>query len=310
MIIREVILMRKYFILPIIFISIILTNANADVSRKDVIHEETSVYHHILIADVDGIRILSFDGSQESKMSLDDPLKGHFEYTEYFQMPFLWDNHLERVLMVGLGGGSTQRAYQHFYPDVQVDTVELDPAVKRVAEEYFGVEETENHTINVMDGRVFLRRTKTQYDVIVMDAYTSNRYGSFIPYHLATKEFFQIASDHLTRDGVLCYNVIGQINGWRADIVGSLYNTLKEVFPQVYMFPAQDSQNVVMVATKSGQMFTPKMIKNECEELISKGKVKNLRFRKLIHSFVNYQPSTANRSMACSVLVKDSFILL
>lgn len=289
--------MPRTILLSLIFTLAIVTNAKAITIPAETIYEETSVYHHILVVDDGDTRILSFDGSQESKMSLTDPLKGHFEYTEYFQMPWLWDNHIEKVLMVGLGGGSTQRAYKHFYPDVMVETVELDPAVVKVAKQYFGVTESPTHKINVMDGRVFIKRSTKQYDVIVMDAYTSNRYGSYIPYHLATKEFFQIASDHMSKDGILCYNVIGQINGWRSDIVGSLYNTIKEVFPQVYMFPAQDSENVVMVATKSGQMYTPKMIRSECEELINSGKVKNLRFRKLINSFINYQPSTANRSI-------------
>ena len=36
----------------------------------------------------------------------------------------------------------------------------------------------------------------------VLDAYVQHRYGSSIPYQLATEEFFQLASDHLTTNGV------------------------------------------------------------------------------------------------------------
>ena len=129
-----------------------------------------------------------------------------------------------------------------------------------------------------------------------MDAYTSNRYGSFIPYHLATKEFFQLASDHMIPDGVLAYNVIGQIYGWRADIIGSLYNTLKSVFPQVYMFPAKESQNVVMIATKSSHRLTMKMILEEANKLGRESKVPMPMFRIRASSFTDVMPSTANRS--------------
>ena len=51
--------------------------------------------------------------------------------------------------------------------------------------------------------------------------------------------------------GVLAYNVIGQMQGWRTDFIGAMYRTLKEIFPQVYTFPAESSMNVVIVATKS-----------------------------------------------------------
>src|SRR5213594_4077358 len=102
-----------------------------------VVFEATSPYHHIRVIDQDGIRTLSFDGSMETRMSLRDPLKGHFEYTEYFQMPWLWNTQLTSVLMIGLGGGSTQRAYEHYYPTVTIDTVEIDPLVVELAQQYF-----------------------------------------------------------------------------------------------------------------------------------------------------------------------------
>ena len=89
-------------------------NARAQPGRK-VIFERISQYHHIQVYDENGVRTLSFNGSWESTMSLTNPLTGHFEYTEYFQMPFIWNPDIKRVLMAGLGGGSTQRAFQHYY---------------------------------------------------------------------------------------------------------------------------------------------------------------------------------------------------
>ena len=82
-------------------------------TRAEVIYETTSPYHHIRVMDEYGMRTLCFDASWESRMSLQDPLKGHFEYTEYFHMPWLWNPAITNVLMIGLGGGTTQRAYQH-----------------------------------------------------------------------------------------------------------------------------------------------------------------------------------------------------
>ena len=107
--------------------------AGAQTEQRAVLFDRISAYHHIQVYDENATRTLSFNGSWETKMSLTNPLTGHFEYTEHFQMPWLWNHDIKRVLMEGLGGGSTQRAYQHYYTNVMVDTVEIDPVVVRVA---------------------------------------------------------------------------------------------------------------------------------------------------------------------------------
>src|SRR5580765_2338850 len=178
-----------------------------------IIFDAISAYHHIRVIDRDGLRTLSFDGSMETRMSLRDPLKGHFEYTEYFHMPLLWNSTITNVLMIGLGGASTQRAYQHYYTNITVETVEIDPKVVQVAKEYFKFTESARQQVHTSDGRVFLRRSQGKYGAIILDAYVQHRYGSSIPYHLATKEFFDLASNHLTTNGVLAYNVIGTLRG-------------------------------------------------------------------------------------------------
>ena len=56
-----------------------------------VLFETYSAYHHIEVVESRGIRTLSFDGSRETQMSVTNPLAGHFEYTEFFHMPWLWN---------------------------------------------------------------------------------------------------------------------------------------------------------------------------------------------------------------------------
>jgi len=265
-------------------------------AQSVLLFDRISAYHHIQVYDENGKRMLSFNGSRETTMSLTNPLAGHFEYTEYFQMPWLWNHDIKRVLMVGLGGGSTQRAYQHYYTNVMVDTAEIDPVVVEVAKKYFTVQETPRLKIHTNDGRVFLRQTTNIYDVILMDAYSTTRYGSSLPRQLVTKEFFTLASQHLSTNGVLAYNVIGQIQGYRATLIGAMYRTLSEVFPRVYMFPAVESQNVVFVATKSAAPFTAARVEQEARQLISSGTVTLPTFSMRVKSFTDERPPTAGTS--------------
>src|SRR5262249_22578460 len=85
-----------------------------------IIYERISPYHHVQVIDENGTRMLSFNGTRETMMSIANPLTGHFEYTEYFHTPWLWNHDIRRVLMMGLGGGSTQRSFQHYYTNVMV----------------------------------------------------------------------------------------------------------------------------------------------------------------------------------------------
>ena len=253
----------------IILLAFVLLSAPVDAAGpQGVRFRTTSAHNQITVEDSGGYRLLRFNGSMETRMWIANPRRGHFEYTEYFQMPLLWSPEAKRVLIMGLGGGSVVRAYQNDYPKIHVDSVELDPVVAKVAKQFFHVKETAKHKIHFQDGRQFLRLNKqTKYDAIMMDAYTSNQFGTNIPFHLATKEFFALAADDLTKDGTLVFNVIGTYTNWNSDVVGSIYQTLKAVFPHVYHFPASDTRNIVMLATKDPKPLTPKSLADKVKVL-------------------------------------------
>lgn len=260
------------------------------------IYQVTSPYHHIRVVDEGTNRLLCFDDATETRISLDDPLKGHFEYTEYFHMPWLWNTNIQSALMVGLGGGSTQLAFEHDYPGLKLDSVEIDPVVVRVAKQYFSFRESERQRVFVEDGRMFLRRSQAKYDLIILDAYVQGRYGSSIPQHLATREFFTILRDHLTTNGVVAYNVIGTLAGWRADIVGAIYRTLESVFPQVYCFPAKSSQNIVLVATRASVKADLPALRQRAVTLMQLRRITLPGFLERLNSLQSTPPRNASRS--------------
>ena len=68
-------------------------------------------------------------------------------------------------------------------------------------------------------------------------------------------------------NGVVVFNVIGTYDDWNSDVVGSIYQTLKAVFPHVYHFPASDTRNIVMVATKDTRALTPKSLAEKVKAL-------------------------------------------
>ena len=259
-----------------------------------IVFETTSAYHHIQVVDVGDIRTLVFDSTSESRMLLSNPLEGHFEYTEMFHLAWLWYGKITNVLMIGLGGASTQRAFEHDYPGVQIETAEIDPAVLRVATNYFGFRESPRQRVFLEDGRVHLRRSQKLFDAIFVDAYSENRYGAFIPQHLVTKEFFALAAARLSTNGVLAFNVMGRLDDWQADLLGAMYKTLKTEFPQVYLFPCRSNWNVVFIATKSPERTDLGSLWTRADYLVRSGRVKLPKFRARLDTFDALAPSTTS----------------
>lgn len=267
-----------------------------------VVFETTSSYHHIRVVDDGGIRTLLFDNAMQTRMALRAPLTGHFDYVESFHLPWLWNARITNVLMIGLGGASVQRSYRHYYPEVCVDTIELDPAVIRVAADYFHYSNSPTHRIILGDGRPFIRHTTNRYDVILLDAYTASPYGAFLPHALVTKEFFTLATARLSTNGVLAYNVMGDLNDGRENVLGALYNTLKSVFPQVYVFPAQTSKNVVLLGTRQATRVEVRLLQQRAAYVRQSGRALPPWIEKKIHTLRSIAPAAANNS---SVLTDD-----
>lgn len=247
---------RLYTTLVLALLILLLLAAPASSGWSTTVYEADSLYHHIRVVDDSGKRILRFDNSMETTMSIANPYTGHFEYIDYFFQAFCLNPNIKNSLMLGLGGGSAPKLMQLYFPQVAVDVVEIDSMVYDVAKEYFYFKPAKNTQVTIQDARVFLRKTDKVYDLIIMDAYTSNKYGSYIPFHLATREFFEIVDSRLADNGVFAFNIIGQIYGERQEVVAALYRTLRERFPNLYIFPAITSQNVVIIASKSSVRHT------------------------------------------------------
>jgi spermidine synthase len=265
-------------------------------AAEKIVFEVTSPYHHIRVVDNQGLRTLMFDNSTESRISLANPIQGHFEYSDYFHMPWLWNEKINRVLMIGLGGGTTAMSWQHYYSNVVFETVELDPKVVQVAKSHFFVKESPSLRIQVEDGRIFLRRSQAVYDLLILDAYTVSRYGSSIPYSLVTQEFFTLADKHLTTNGMLAYNVIGTLQGDQETVVSAVYKTLRSVFPRVYYFPASGSQNVVLLATKDATLRTLPELHGQYAALTNQGWQTLPVFSARLKNFRNDPPPAVERS--------------
>ncbi len=141
-------------------------------------------------------------------------------------LPSLAGGPYGRLLVLGNAGGSISTLYTRIWPQVTIDGVEIDPLVTSAGRRYLDMTNPRLHVYSA-DARFWLEGSRRRYDAIAIDAYTQ----PYIPFYLATREFFQLVDAHLTADGVAAVNV-----GTPPDqtaLVGRIATTMRSVFPTV-----------------------------------------------------------------------------
>jgi len=228
-----------------------------------VLLEKESLYHYIRVIEEDGIRRLQFRRSgaeyEESAINIRQPLKFEMYYYSLMLAGFAHKPDPERILFIGLGGGTISMAIHHYFPKVHIDNVELDPDVVEVAKKYFGFKEDDRMKVYVRDGRVQVRRLlrdKAKYDIIFADAFR----GGYIPYHLTTKEFMESLKALLTSDGIVVSNL-------RPGFESYDYHrrTFNAVFRNQYSYGS--GSNVIVIVDAQEKPLTQKDLEASAQRL-------------------------------------------
>ncbi|HZB77874.1 MAG TPA: fused MFS/spermidine synthase [Solirubrobacteraceae bacterium] len=125
----------------------------------------------------------------------------------------VWDGYLSTPISVlgrpprsmailGNGAGTTMRAYEKFFPETEIDGVEIDGELTELGEKWFGLRERPNARLHTDDARPFLRAAERRWEAILVDAYRQ----PYIPFYLTTREFFRLTRERLEPGGVLVVN--------------------------------------------------------------------------------------------------------
>jgi predicted membrane-bound spermidine synthase len=163
------------------------------------------------------------------------------QYWDLFALlPPLLGHSARNMLVIGNAGGTIARMYGVFYPRVAIDGVELDPSVTEAGRRFLGLDDNPRLHVYTADGRPFLQRTHRRYDLIVVDAYRQ----PYVPFYLATREFFALARRHLQPGGILALNIAKVPGDDR--LTRAVDTTLLAAFPQVWRWPALRFNDLVM----------------------------------------------------------------
>jgi spermidine synthase len=182
-------------------------------------------------------------------------LFGNGQYIESFPDPyqaagfthFVLSQHPHPGTILLIGGGSTGILQEMLkYPLHLVHYVELDPTLIEATLPFLSGQDKEaldDERIEIFytDGRHFVKTTRTSYDMVIVnlpDPATANLNRFY------TLEFFKEVKEKLKEGGVLVTGITSSVNYLGEEVgryAGSLYHTLKKVFPFIVVVPGTEN---------------------------------------------------------------------
>ena len=168
-------------------------------------------------------------------------LDGYFQTSEFdeflyheslVQFPLFAHPSPKKILIIGGGdGGSLEEATKHPHID-SITMVELDKEVVEFSKKYLSEinkNSFEDKRVNLIfdDGIKFLENTKENFDIIILDLTDPSGESR----DLYTKEFYELVSKRLNKNGILSLHTEAYIH--YPDIFSRIISTLKSVFRYV-----------------------------------------------------------------------------
>ena len=238
-----------WLLMPLALLALTLLWAAGPIKQTPgQIFEQESAYNYIQVLEVDGYRYLRLNEGQgihsvwhADLLNYGGPWQMFLVAPFYNPAPYL-PEQVESIAIVGLAAGTIPRQASAVFGPIPMDGFEIDPAIIQVGREYFDMDMPNLNAV-AQDGRWGLEHSPRRYTIIGVDAYRP----PYIPWHLTTREFFQVVYDHLEEDGVLVINV-GRSPRDRS-LIDDLASTIQTVFPSVHVVDVPLSFNTIVYAT-------------------------------------------------------------
>ncbi len=272
-----------------VLVLIIVAWVSAGQHLKDApgqIYETESAYNYIQVIQQNGYTMLHLNDGEGIHSIYNPNVLFYGGPWELFLVgPYFNPNaspaDVHRIGIVGLAAGTTARQATAIYGNIPIDGWEIDPAIVQVGRKYFDMT-MPNLNVHIEDGRYGLEHSPYQYDILVVDAYRP----PYIPPHMTTREFFQMAASHLTPRGVLAINV-GRAPNDRS-LIDGLATTMATVFPSIHVTDIPGTLNSIIYATM--QPTTPEAFANNFLRLSNIPNTPPLLLQSMSVAYTNLQP--------------------
>ncbi len=155
------------------------------------------------------------------------------------------DGPPRRILMLGLGGGTSLRILRHLIAEGSQTAVEMDPGMLDLASRYMDLDALDVRVIR-RDAYEWLKSTrKPLYDIVFDDIYLAGKEDVFRPRELDAGTL-ELMRRRLHPNGLLGVNLV--IGRGHRNTQSRTRRALREMFPVVTSLRTPDTSNEVLMA--------------------------------------------------------------
>jgi spermidine synthase len=206
-------------------------------------------YDKPFILDTGGLRHLQFDlDAVQSAMRLDAPHRLHLAYTRKMMAFLLFTRSPERILMLGLGGGSLAKFCYRCLPASAITTVELNRDVIALRGAFRIPADDDRFRVVHGDSATYVDGSGPRKDVILADA--CDRTG--VAPGLHSVEFYQSVWRRLSPSGVFVMNLCADRLS-----AATLLAKIRHVFGEFVTLPVRPDGNLIVLAFKEDRLEIP-----------------------------------------------------
>lgn len=222
-------------------------------AARRVLLQQTWQGRKLVVVDEGGYRSLYFDNHMvQSRMIIDQPLRLLLSYSRHVLACLLFVANPQRILMIGLGGGSLAKFFLHTFPKCRMDVVESNPEMVNIARYYFNLPTDSRLHVLHMDGDTFVadhRENASRYDLILLDAYDHEGMSRSV----YDSEFLNKINMLLSEPGVIAINVNRSQNKFYKNFVESVHRSFSK---QAFQLPVQGSKNTIIFCNKHQELWS------------------------------------------------------
>jgi spermidine synthase len=156
----------------------------------------------------------------------------------------------KKLLVLGMGAGGSIQVTKQVVPDMEIDAVEIDPEVVRVAREFFALPQNDPRLhVHIADARPWLAEHAAKNDLVHIDLFQG---GPYVPFYLTTVEFFRLVRSRMVDSGVLIVNVYDKSP--KQELLEAMGATLRQAFPSLERLSRADGNHILFAFAEKREL--------------------------------------------------------
>ena len=239
--------------------------------KKEILLQKQTRFNDLTVIRKRNIITLWSGGNKQTEIHVNNPLCTRLEYSRNFFLSLAFHPDPGSILVLGLGGGAIPSLLHSILEKSIIDVVEIDPEMPAIAREYFYFSISERLRLFIDDAFFFIRDSKKNYDIILMDAYIENQ----IPETVDSTAFFVETARVLAPGGIFVANLMTA----NKEHFENRLERMSGIFKDIWLLPGEISTNTLVFASRD------KILKPGIQEK-TKTLIKKIPFDLQIHKLL------------------------